>query len=147
MKNILKLFCLVLVLFCIYFPITYFNKGLDKKEIKTSHILVNSEQEAKDIKNKIEAKEITFEEAAKKYSKCPSSEYEGDLGYNEHGRMFKEFEDVVFNMPKMVISEPIKTQAGWHLAKVYDIRYFSDKENFERKYYLDDKEIDKLLNK
>lgn len=87
--------------------------------VKASHILVDSKQEADSIKLKLNNGE-SFEALAKKYSKCPSGQNGGDLGYFERGQMVKEFEDAAFALPVGKVSNPVKTQFGWHLIKVYD---------------------------
>lgn len=89
--------------------------------VKASHILVDTKAQADLIKSKIDNGE-SFETLAKKYSKCPSGQDGGDLGYFERGQMVKEFEDVAFNLPVGKVSDPVKTQFGWHLIKVYDKR-------------------------
>lgn len=87
--------------------------------VKASHILVDTKAEADLIKSKLDKGEC-FETFAKKYSKCPSGENGGDLGYFERGQMVKEFEDTAFRLPIGKISDPVKTQFGWHIIKVYD---------------------------
>lgn len=84
--------------------------------------MVSTESEAKDILQKINDGSISFEEAAKKWSNCPSKNNGGDLGYFGRGMMVKEFEDVAFSTEKGAISAPVKTQFGWHLIKVIDKR-------------------------
>lgn len=84
--------------------------------------LVSTESEANDILKKINSNSISFEEAAKKWSSCPSKNNGGDLGYFGRGMMVKEFEDVAFSTEKGAISAPVKTQFGWHLIKVTDKR-------------------------
>lgn len=91
-----------------------------EKTVNASHILTETEEEANTIYEKIESGKISFEDAAKKYSKCPSSEKEGNLGYFKRGMMVKEFEDVAFSIPLSVCSKPVKTQFGYHLIKVLD---------------------------
>ena len=91
-------------------------------EVSAKHILVSTESEAKDILQKINNGSISFEEAAKKWSNCPSKNNGGDLGYFGRGMMVKEFEDVAFSTEKGAISAPVKTQFGWHLIKVIDKR-------------------------
>lgn len=135
MKVVLNIICWILALACCYFPFWYTHSEMDKQEIKISHILVNTEDEAKQIRQDIVDKKITFEKAAEKYSQCPSKTQKGDIGYNVKGKLIKEFEDVAYSLDERVLSEPVKTSEGWHLIKVYDIKYFSDKENFERRYY------------
>lgn len=87
--------------------------------VKASHILVNTKAEANLIKSKIDNGE-SFEALAKKYSKCPSGQEGGNLGYFERGQMVPEFEDAAFDLPVGKVSEPVHTQFGWHLIKVYD---------------------------
>lgn len=93
---------------------SYFKKP---KSAKASHILVNTEEEAKDILSKIN-KGMAFEEAAKEYSNCPSKQRGGDLGEFNEGQMVPEFEEVVFTMEEGSISDPVKTQHGYHLIKL-----------------------------
>ena len=88
------------------------------REVNAKHILVETQKEALDLKQKIENKEITFEEAAEKYSKCPSGQNGGDLGYFRRGMMVKPFEDVAFASDLNKVSDPVETQFGWHLIKV-----------------------------
>lgn len=86
---------------------------------RASHILIKDEETA----NKVE-KEITnglsFEDAVQKYSLCPSKQKQGDLGFFQKGKMVKEFEDRVFEMEVGQISEPVKTQYGYHIIKLTD---------------------------
>ena len=63
-----------------------------------------------------------FEELAKKYSECPTADNGGDLGYFARGDMVKPFEDVAFSLNVGEISEPVKTQFGYHLIRVDDKR-------------------------
>ena len=82
------------------------------------HILVNTEKLAKKIKKEIIDKEITFEKAAKKFSKCSSAKRGGSLGTFEKGNMVKEFDNVVFSQDLNKIHGPIKTQFGFHLIEI-----------------------------
>lgn len=86
--------------------------------VNASHILVADEDEIKRIKAEIESGAITFEEAAKKYSTCPSKEEGGNLGDFGRGQMVPEFEVAAFGMEPGQISEPVKTQFGYHLIKL-----------------------------
>lgn len=88
-------------------------------KVNAAHILVSSESKAKALKNRIENGE-SFASVAKKYSACPSGEYGGNLGYFERGKMVKEFEDAAFSLPVGEISDPVRTDFGWHLIKVID---------------------------
>lgn len=87
--------------------------------VRASHILVNTKAEADSLKTRIDNGE-SFETLAKKYSKCPSGSEGGDLGYFERGQMVKEFENAAFSLPVGKVSDPIRTQFGWHIIKVYD---------------------------
>ncbi len=84
-----------------------------------SHILVETEQEALDLKKQIEDDGKEFADLAKEHSKCPSSQQGGSLGDFGQGVMVPEFDQVVFgDLPVGDISEPVKTQFGYHLIQV-----------------------------
>ncbi|ASW44285.1 peptidylprolyl isomerase [Clostridium isatidis] len=94
------------------------NQFVKQPTVSAKHILVDTEELAKSIKSEIENNEITFEDAAAKYSSCPSKEQGGDLGSFGKGMMVKEFEDAAFNSELNVVTDPVKTQFGYHLIKV-----------------------------
>ena len=125
MKNSIKLLIAILGLFSLVFCANtpcIANQPSDYDTItavKASHILVDSKAEADTIKFRIDSGD-SFESWAKRYSKCPSGRNGGDLGYFKRGQMVKEFEDSAFTLPIGKVSEPIKTEFGWHLIKVYD---------------------------
>ena len=122
MRKFIKILFTTLMFFIILIPFTS-EKGWAKMEeitkVKASHILVSSESEAKALKSEID-EGASFEELAKKYSKCPSGKNGGDLGYFRRGQMVKEFENAAFDTEINKVSDPIKTQFGYHLIKVYD---------------------------
>ena len=103
----------------------FFEKNKEKfKKPETAnakHILVDTLDKANEILDEINKKEITFEDAAKKYSTCPSNEVSGDLGNFTKGQMVPEFEDATFSMKENEISNPVKTQFGYHLIKLEKI--------------------------
>ncbi|KXB70552.1 peptidylprolyl isomerase [Peptoniphilus sp. DNF00840] len=82
-----------------------------------SHILVAEEDKAREIYEKIK-NGGDFEELAREFSTCPSKEKGGDLGTFTRGQMVKEFEDAVFENEVGTITEPVKTQFGYHIIKV-----------------------------
>ena len=82
-----------------------------------SHILVEEEDKAREIYEKIQKGE-DFEELAKEFSTCPSKEKGGNLGTFTKGQMVKEFEDAVFENEVGTITEPVKTQFGYHIIKI-----------------------------
>lgn len=82
------------------------------------HILLNNEKLARKLKKEIIKDEITFEKAAKKYSKCPSKKSGGNLGTFSKGEMVKEFDNVVFKEELHRVHGPIKTEFGFHLIEI-----------------------------
>ena len=90
-----------------------------KAQVSAKHILVDSEDSANDIAKEI-ADGLAFEEAAKKYSTCPSKEQGGDLGYFSKGQMVPEFEKAAFEGEVGKVIGPVQTQFGYHLIRVED---------------------------
>jgi len=82
------------------------------------HILVSDETFCKELKEKINSGELTFEQAAKENSTCPSRAKGGELGTFGQGQMVPEFDKVVFNDEVGVVHGPVKTQFGYHLLEV-----------------------------
>ena len=92
-------------------------------KVKAAHILVKGEQKAREILEKINAGK-SFAELAAEYSECPSGRRGkgGDLGWFARGQMVREFEQAAFDGEKGAVVGPIKTQFGWHLIKVTDVK-------------------------
>ena len=89
------------------------------KEVRASHILVKTEEEAKKLAEDIKSGKISFEEAARQVSLCPSGHEGGDLGFFKRGVMVKPFEDAAFALKEVgEISAPVETQFGWHLIQL-----------------------------
>ncbi|NLY45023.1 MAG: peptidylprolyl isomerase [Tissierella sp.] len=86
-----------------------------------SHILVDEEAKANEIIQEIN-EGLSFEDAAKKYSSCPSKEAGGNLGEFSRGQMVPEFEEAAFTMEEGAISKPVKTQFGYHIIKLEEIK-------------------------
>ena len=91
-----------------------------EQEIKARHILVDTEEEAKDIKAQL-AKGADFAALAAEKSKDKNAEG-GDLGYFTRGQMLKPFEDAAFALDVGQVSDPVKTSFGWHIIEVEDKR-------------------------
>lgn len=91
------------------------------KQVHAAHILVKSEDKAKDLLTKVKAGE-SFSDLAKKHSDCPSGKKGGDLGWFGRGQMVKEFEDACFSGEKGATVGPVKTQFGYHLIKILEQR-------------------------
>lgn len=81
------------------------------------HILVSTEEECLELKNRIEDGE-DFAEIARSYSTCPSKAQGGDLGQFGPGMMVKEFDEIVFSADINTLQGPVKTQFGFHLLEV-----------------------------
>jgi peptidyl-prolyl cis-trans isomerase C len=92
-----------------------------EQEVHARHILVPTEDEAKAIEAELK-KGADFATLAKEKSKDPSAADGGDLGYFTKDQMVPEFADVAFKLDKGQISDPVKTQFGWHVIKVEDKR-------------------------
>ena len=86
--------------------------------VNASHILVDSEDKANEILAALGAGEITFEDAAKAHSTCPSSQQGGNLGDFGRGQMVPEFDTACFEMAEGEVRGPVKTQFGYHLIRL-----------------------------
>ncbi len=95
------------------------NKEMFKKpeSMVASHILVDSEEKANEIRKEIE-EGLSFEEAASNYSSCGSKDQGGNLGEFGRGQMVPEFDKAAFELEIGVVSEPVKSQFGYHIIKV-----------------------------
>jgi peptidyl-prolyl cis-trans isomerase C len=92
-----------------------------EEEIHARHILVPTEDEAKAIEAELK-KGADFATLAKEKSKDPGAADGGDLGYFTKDQMVPEFSDAAFKLDKGQVSDPVKTQFGWHVIKVEDKR-------------------------
>ena len=94
-------------------------KFMSGETVNASHILVDTEEQAASILEKINAGEISFEDAAREYSSCPSKENGGSLGDFGRGQMVPEFDKAVFEMEEgQISSSPVATEFGFHLIKL-----------------------------
>ena len=96
------------------------NKG--KKEVHARHILVEKEDEAKDIAKQLKEGADFDAIAAKKSIDKGTGARGGDLGYFTRDAMVPEFAEVAFKLDKGKVSDPVKTEFGWHIIKVEDKR-------------------------
>jgi len=92
-----------------------------EQEVHARHILVESEDEAKAIAADLK-KGADFAELAKKKSKDPGASDGGDLGFFTKDQMVPEFSTVAFALEPGKISDPVKSQFGWHIIKVEEKR-------------------------
>jgi peptidyl-prolyl cis-trans isomerase C len=92
-----------------------------EEEVHARHILVGTEAEAKEVIAKLK-KGADFAELAKKESKDPGASDGGDLGFFTKDQMVPEFSAAAFALKPGQISDPVKSQFGWHVIKVEEKR-------------------------
>jgi peptidyl-prolyl cis-trans isomerase C len=93
----------------------------NEEEVHARHILVPTEDEAKAMLSQLKCG-ADFATLAKEKSKDPGAAEGGDLGYFTKEQMVPEFSEVAFKLGKGQLSDPVKTQFGWHIIKVEDKR-------------------------
>lgn len=101
-----------------------YSTGDGGDEFNASHILVETEERANEIKAEAETG-LDFATLAKEYSTGPSGPNGGELGWFGTGRMVPEFEAAVVEMQPGDISQPVETQFGWHVIRLNDRRKIS----------------------
>jgi len=92
-----------------------------EEEVHARHILVETEDEAKAVKAELD-KGADFAEIAKKKSKDPGAADGGDLGFFTKDQMVPEFSQAAFTLEPGKVSDPVKSQFGWHVIKVEEKR-------------------------
>ncbi len=92
-----------------------------EQEVHARHILVESEDDAKAVAEELK-KGADFAELAKKKSKDPGASDGGDLGFFTKEQMVPEFSAVAFTLEPGKVSDPVKSQFGWHIIKVEEKR-------------------------
>src|SRR5947209_450163 len=92
-----------------------------EQEVHARHILVETEDEAKAVEEELK-KGADFAELAKKKSKDPGASDGGDLGFFTKEQMVPEFSAVAFALEPGKVSDPVKSQFGWHVIKVEEKR-------------------------
>ncbi|MBU5218885.1 peptidylprolyl isomerase PrsA [Bacillus albus] len=121
-----------------------------KPEIKASHILVSDENEAKEIKKKLDAG-ASFEELAKQESQdLLSKEKGGDLGYFNSGKMAPEFETAAYKLKVGQISDPVTSPNGYHIIKLTDkkdLKPYDEVKDSIRKHLEEERLADPIFSK
>lgn len=95
------------------------SKVAQTERVRARDIQVATEQEAKEIRARLDKGE-KFEDLAKQYSLDASKDYGGDLGYFSAAEMVPEFSNAAFALKPGEISQPVKTDRGWHIIKLED---------------------------
>jgi len=101
---------------------TYFEENKDLfgqvEQVRASHILVEDESTAKEIKQKLKDG-ADFAELAKEFSTdTETKDNGGELGFFAKGTMVAEFEEAAFKLEVNQISDPVKSEYGYHIIKV-----------------------------
>ena len=91
------------------------------KKVQARHILVSSKELALDLKKRYDEGE-DFAELAREHSECPSKKRGGDLGWFGKGAMVRSFEVAAFTAEEGTVTDPVKTEFGWHILYVEKIR-------------------------
>ncbi len=95
-------------------------KEFKEDQVKASHILLDTEEDAQEVLEKIENGE-DFSKLAEEYSVDPNAKStKGDLGYFGYGQMVQPFEEAAFALEVGEVSDIVKTQFGYHIIKVFD---------------------------
>lgn len=98
-----------------------YSEGYGGDEFNASHILVETEDEAKNLKTMLDSGS-DFAELAKEKSTGPSGPNGGSLGWFGLGAMVPEFETAVVALEPGQVSDPVQTQFGWHVVKLNEQR-------------------------
>ncbi len=116
---------------------TYYKANIDdfviQKQARARHILIkvspdSDPQKVEEARKRAEEilarakKGEDFASLAKKYSEGPTAKQGGDLGYFTRGRMVREFEDAAFSLEPGELSSVVRTQFGFHIIKLEDVR-------------------------
>ncbi len=91
------------------------------KKVQARHILVATKELAVEIKKKLDDGD-DFSKLAEQFSECPSKKRGGDLGWFGKGSMVRAFEVAAFSAEEGAIVGPLKTEFGWHVIYVYEIK-------------------------
>jgi hypothetical protein len=105
----------------------FFEANKDKITVpemrKVQMVVLQTQAEAEDIKQKIESGEMTIFQAAKDYSLDPNAKQTlGEMGWVTHGSGFPELDELTFIQEPDVLGGPVESPAGWHLVKVLDVQ-------------------------
>jgi len=102
---------------------TYFADNIDKFTVpearRVQMLMVKTREEAEAVKAQIDKGEITMHQAAQQYSIDSNARHtQGDMGWISKGTEFGGLEELIFKLRPEVVSDPVESQAVWHLVKV-----------------------------
>ncbi|MGB9787325.1 MAG: peptidyl-prolyl cis-trans isomerase [Dictyoglomus turgidum] len=122
----------------------YYNENIKlfehPKEYKVYSILIKDEKRAKEVYNELTSNKITFTDAAKKYSEDTTTKDKGgELGFITQGTLPEEVEKITFTLPLNQISNPIKTNEGYYITKVTEVKEAYTTPYFQAKAEIEDK--------
>lgn len=105
----------------------FFEQNKDRITVKETRnvqmVVLETEQEAEEVKQKIESGEITIYQAAMEYSIDPNAKQTlGEIGWVAKGSGFPELDELTFSLGPDELGGPVQSPAGWHLVKVLDLR-------------------------
>lgn len=109
----------VLLVFLLFFNVILVSYAKYETNVCANHILVPTELDAIKLRSQIKNFD-DFKYYARIYSTCPSGQRGGDLGCFGKGQMVKPFEEAAFNGKIGEVSDPVKTQFGYHLLWIRD---------------------------
>lgn len=96
-------------------------EAVSPEQVRARHIVVQTEDEAKEILERIRGG-LAFEEAAMQYSKSPDGRSGGELGFFKRGEMPKVFDEVCFKHREGLVDEVVASDYGFHLLKIVEKR-------------------------
>ena len=90
---------------------------------KVQMVVLKTQEEAEDVKGRIESGEITLFEAARDYSIDPNAKQTlGEMDWVSKGTGFPELDELTFSLAPEELGGPVESPAGWHLVMVLDLR-------------------------
>ncbi len=122
MKFMLKTMIVLVIMASVYIAAETYMQQYQYKEIKVSHILLDTKEDAENIKERLNNGEV-FEELAQERSLCPTKTVGGNLGWiGKNNKLDKAFSKAAFSMKKGHVSEPVQSAYGWHIIRIDDVR-------------------------